>query len=416
MVEVRKFGESLRAWVMPVAAAMMAAIAGCSDADAKKGSETGVAGKAPVAQQATATNVAQKAQEQKKPEAAVPAKPRPPARKLTTILVRVNGEDITWGDLVRYTDMMAVMMKNRRKDCTPEDVRRFKAKFMQRFSMDLMRQKVMMTSLAPSNIVVSAAVRAQVEREFTRNFAKKGQKFEELRTDLKNVGYLRDINRALYSEMVIKQFLTTTCSNQYFVSDQELKDVRRGMELRNRVAVETNKLQVARAQMVLDRIRKGEDFAKMANEFSQDDERGNDPDEAKKDAAGEKKADEEDVALNGGDQGDCDESDFVNDKHVWQKLLRMKPGDVSELFEIEEGYAIYKVLEIKKAEESNTGDKSLHLARIFFRRAFEFPEQTDDELRVDVEREKRGDLTTAVYRTFLKMSKIEYPDGHIQLR
>ena len=360
--------------------------------------------------------LAQEKAERTKPRPAqkkIVSKPKPKL-KPETILVRVNGEDITWRDVSKYTDMMASLMKNRRKGCTPEDIRRFKAKFTTRFSNELLQKKIVLTALAPSNIVVSAETKKQVERDFSRNYGGKLQDFNKLKAFLAKEGHGETLSAALDAEMKIKQFLTTVHSNEYYVTDQELKDVRRGMEIRNKIAAETNRLQVARAEMVLREIRKGADFAKMANEYSQEDERGQDPEEAKK-AAAEGRKSVSNEHLNGGDLGDCDESDFVNDKHIWPKLLQMKAGEVSELLEIEEGYAIYKVLEIKKAEDSNTGDKSLHLARIFFRRAFEFPEQTDGELRIDVEREKRGDLTTSVFRTFLKMSKIEYPDGHIQL-
>lgn len=340
-------------------------------------------------------------------------KAKKPAIKPETILARVNGVDITWRSLSRYTDMMVALLKNRRKNHTPEDIQRFKKKFTPRFSSDLLQRTLLTTCLSASNIVVTAAMKAQVERDFVRNYGMKGQKFEDLKALLGKEGFAQELDEALKADMTVKQFLTTVHSNDYFVSEKEIKDVRRGMEMRNRIAVETNKLQVARAEKILAEIRKGGDFAKLADRYSQDNDRGNDPNEKK--AAEAKPAEPGETRIVGGDIGECDESDFVTDKHVWQQLSRMKEGEVTGLLELEDGYAIYKVVKVNSLEESNSGDKSLKLARIFLRRAYEFPEQTDGELRVDLEREKRGELNAKVYRAFRRLSTVEYPDGHISM-
>lgn len=323
---------------------------------------------------------------------AAPKKSAPPPA--SQILVQVNGVNITRGDLNRYMDMMIVLLKNRRKNTPPEVIAKFKKKKLAALSNDLYRRTLFSTCLANSNITVTAAMRREVERDCLKGYGKKKQTFEQLKTVVAKAGFAKDFEDNLAFDAKLRTFITTVYSNKYYVTEKDLKKVKDGLAAFNKRAAETNKVTLAWADAVLKQARSGVDFAKLAAEHSyfEDDE--------------EKKK--------GGDLGDCDESDFADEKHIWRKLSELAPGSISDVLETEDGYAIYKVVRKNTPEKSQTGGESLTLWRIFFRRAYQFPPQTDDELRVDIERETRENLLIDIYKAFRAQSKVIYPNGHIK--
>ena len=309
------------------------------------------------------------------------------------VLVRVNGVDITRRQLDRHVDMMVALLKNRRKNTPPELVVRFKKKNLRALSNELFQRTVIKTCLANSNVTVTADAKKAVERECLRNFGRKKQTLDELRAIISKAGFGKEFEEGMSFDVRFRSFITTVHSNVYYVSQERLDKVRAGMLAYNQRADATNRLTLARAEGVLKRIRAGEDFKKLADAFSED---------------AEKKP--------GGDLGDCDESDFPEEKHIWRKLWSMKAGEVTDVLEMEEGYVIFKVVRRNTVEQSQTGGESLTLARIFFRQAYRYPSQSDDELRVDVEREVHEKLYADIYRAFRAQSQVIYPNGHVKAK
>ena len=344
-----------------------------------------VAGNAPQKQN-SAGNVAAPA---KKPSAA-PAKKRPAKRNPNQILVQVNGVNITWRQLERHLDMMLAVMRNR-KGLAKDKIAQFRKKNIKPVSDTLLQRTVMDTCLKASNVVVTAGARAEVEREYLKRFGKKGQTFPQLKEHMAKAGFAKEFDATFDFDARLKTFLTTVHSNTYYVSEAYLEKVKADIAAFNKRAAATNRLTEARAADILKRARAGEDFGKLANAFSEDTEK--EP---------------------GGALGDCDASDFADDKEVWNKLNAMKPGEISDLFTLDDGYAIFKIVKRNTAEESQTGGASVTLARIFFRRAYFFEDQDDDELRADVEQEVRNKLLMNVYKQFRAQSKVIYPNGHVK--
>jgi hypothetical protein len=311
----------------------------------------------------------------------------------THVLVRVNGEEITWGQLNRHVDMMAELLKNKRKSITPQELARFKRKNIKPLSDELFRRAVIGTCLANSNITVLADARASVEKECARAFGKRGQTFADVKAYIDKAGFSKEFEKNIDLDARLRTFEMTVRSNEYYVSEAYLEKVKAGVAAYNERAAATNRAEKARADAVLARARKGEDFAKLADEFSEVSNEDRTP---------------------GGAMGDCDESDFPNDPHVWRALMELKDGDVSDVMQTEDGYEIFKVIHRNKPEESQTGGESLSLAHIFFRRAFQFPAQSDDEFRADVEKEVREKLQMTLFREFRALSKVSYPNGHVK--
>ena len=328
--------------------------------------------------------------------AAAQTKPKVPAKapakpSANQILVRVNGVNITRGQLNRYMDMMVVLLKNKRKTTPPELIAKFRRKKLVAFSNDIYRRTLFATCLAHSNIVVTAATRAAVEKDCLAGYGRPKQTFAELKSVMAKSGFAKEFEANLEFDARLRTFVTTVYSNRYYVSEADLKKVKDGVAAYNRRAEATSQVKVAHAAAIRKRVLAGEDFAKLADVFSEDDEK-----------------------QKGGVLGDCDESDFADEKEIWRKLSALKENAVSEVLETEDGYSLYKVLRRNAADKSQTGGESLTLARIFFRRAFLFPPQTDDELRIDVEKETRDKLLSDLYKAFRAQSDVTYPNGHIK--
>lgn len=317
-----------------------------------------------------------------------PPKPKPVEHSPDEVIVRVNGSEITWGNLNRYVDMMAALLKNKSPKISADKIAKFKKKNFKRFSDELFCKTVLVTGLADSNVVISASVKDATEREFLKNYGARRQSMAQLREAIGKAGFLAELEKALADEILVKSFITGTYSNEYYVSDERIAEIKADVAAYNERAAATNDFNRALADKIAKRAAEGEDFAALADEYSQDEEK-----------------------QPGGLVGECDESDFEDEKGLWTKLSMLKPGDTTGVIEFEDGYAIYSVGERLSAEKSNTGDEALVVSRIFFRKAFLFPPQSDDEFRADVETEVRDKLFKNVLGKFLKQGTVERPNG-----
>ena len=317
-----------------------------------------------------------------------------PARRdvpLPDVLVCVNGIDITRVQLERYTDMMVVFLRNNRRNVSEELIAQFKKRNLKHFSDNIFHRMVISTCLAHSNVVELAEARVAVEKEYIQKFGKRKQTFAELRKVVEDAGFKQEFDDNFAYDVRFESFVRTVYSNEFYVTQKKVDQVRANLEAYNKRATATNEVNVALAKSLLERIRKGEDFSKLADLYSADDD---------------KKA--------GGSLGECDESDFSDEPFIWRILSKMKEGDVSEVIETDEGYAIYKVVQHKTAAQSLTGDPALVVARIFLRRAYIFPEQTNEELWRDVEKETRTKLFSDIYKRFRARSSVIYPNRPVR--
>lgn len=318
----------------------------------------------------------------------LPPKPKPKPVPPNRVLVRVNGIDITRAKLDRHVDFMVVLLKNKNPKVTPEKVKSFKARNLKRFSNELLLKTMLTTCLAESNVIVSAEMRQNIERDFAKNYGKKKQSYAQIRDVVEHAGFSRELEESLAFESRFKTFVTTIYSNRYYVTDAQVKKYRERVENFNKVAMATNEVNRALAQKALARVNSGENFAKLADELSQDPEK-----------------------QPGGLVGQCDEHDFEDAKQVWMAVSSLKVGGVTGVIDLEDGFAIYRVNARKSAEESESGAEALELSRIFFRRAFMFPAQSDEDFRADIEKELRATLFNDIVKAFRAQSKVEYPEG-----
>lgn len=327
----------------------------------------------------------------------LPPKPKKPQRRLypATVIVRVNGVDITKGMIDRQAELMTVLLKNKSKTITPVKLRKFKKENYRRFSNELFMRTMIDSCLASSNIVVSEEMKTSVEKAFALRYgASREQKLETIKEIVAKAGYLKELETQLAFEAKYRTFLTTVCSNRYYVTDEQVAKVKKDVQEYNARSNATNEFNFAEAKKMSAKAKEaGVDFAKLADQYSQDPEK-----------------------KPGGYLGESDESDYADEPHVWRAVSRLKAGGVTEALELENGYGVFKVISIKSAEESTTGAVAYELARIFYRKAYVFPAQTDAEFRADVEGELREKLNKDLIRAFRKQSKVERPNGNVDVQ
>ena len=303
----------------------------------------------------------------------------------TNLIVTVNDVRITQQDVTRYVNMMAELLKNKNPKISIERLEKYRKQRRKTLSDQYFQRIVLEQGLRTSNIVVTPKIQDEIKRECKRTFGRKGQTFEQLHEAISKAGYQQDFDANLMRDYRIRAFLETIHSNRYYVSKEDLANTRKRLNMYNSRAAATNRLILAHANSVVALARAGTNFASLVEKYSQDDDRET-----------------------GGSLGDCDDSDFVSEPTVWQHLCKLKPGSISDVMEIEDGYAIYRIDRVNTVQASTTGAESITLSRIFFRRAYIYPDESDEDLLAEIEAEKRERLYKDVYWKFRKNCKVVY--------
>lgn len=303
----------------------------------------------------------------------------------TNLIVMVNDVRITQQDITRYVNMMAELLKNKNPKISIERLEKYRKQRRKALSDQYFQRIVLEQGLMTSNIVVTPKIQDEIKRECKRSFGRKGQTFEQLYEVIGRAGYKKDFDENLKRDYRMRAFLETTHSNRYYASKEDLANTRKRLNMYNLRAAATNRLILAHANSVVALARAGTNFVSLVEKYSQDDDR-----EAS------------------GSLGDCDDSDFVSEPKVWQDLCKLKPGSISDVMEVEDGYAIYRIDRINTVQASMTGAESITLSRIFFRRAYIYPPESDEDLLADIEAEKRERLFKDIYWQFRKNCRVVY--------
>lgn len=231
-----------------------------------------------------------------------------------------------------------------------------------------------------------------IKDKYVRTFGRPGETFDSLVALMPDAHSRRRLQNLVAQEAEQETYCRKHYRDDYEVSSNLVMTTLRQISEMNRQVDATNRQIYASASNLVARIRAGEDFALLADRFSQEN-----PKEA------------------GGALGECDKNDFPLDgDKIWPILSKLKAGEVTDPLETEDGLCIYRC-DAVVPESEKTGEFALHLSRIIFYRAVPGPELTFDQCRRQLARERRQDVMNRILDTARGQLEIRLPQGRAAL-
>lgn len=239
--------------------------------------------------------------------------------------------------------------------------------------------------IAKSGTRVGDDLRKEFEGRFVASCGKRGVPFEAQVDAVYGAELKPHFLKGFEQELQLESYFrnASSISNEVYVSEAEARKKLDDILRYNAKADATNRLIAATASMVVRRIKAGDDFLALAKQFNQDDEPV---------------------------VGQYVEAEFSDEPVIWQTASQMKPGQVSELLRLKEGSVIIKLLEVVPPETSESGERELKLARIFFNRAMLFDVPRLEDMPAQMEPEKRIRFMKKLYSAINQDAAV-YPFG-----
>ena len=227
--------------------------------------------------------------------------------------------------------------------------------------------------------------RNAVRQWLDKQYAEQKSPISSIRHALSKQGLVKQFDKQIDMEIESELYLRIACSNRYPIAEYVITNVYNEWAINNYLAAATNRVILALASNVVKRIKAGEDFQKLADKYTMVPE-----------------------DLSGGDMGFCSIADFPNEENLWNEFKEFEPGQSTGLIDADDSWQIFKVLE---RDDTNQQEPKLHLARIYFRRAWEIPRPSRADVVEALEDERRQRLLNEILTMRLKESKIEFPNG-----
>jgi parvulin-like peptidyl-prolyl isomerase len=232
--------------------------------------------------------------------------------------------------------------------------------------------------------VVTPAIRSGYEKNVVKTFGKAGQTIDAFYAKLgKSADAMKKMTEM---DLQLEALTRQTYSNEVSATEAEVDEVVKRLEDANARATLTNAVVYARASNVWQRVKSGEDFGKMADQYSEDDQK--EP---------------------GGVWGDFTRKDFADNPNFCEMVFSLPVGGVSEPVDADGGLILVKVLK-KTPAQSLTEPEQVSLAEIFFHLPL-FYEISREYIANDIRHTKQGEFFRKLVGRLREQAEIEYPNG-----
>ena len=307
--------------------------------------------------------------------------------KESDVLISVNGTTLTKGDLEGQLRIKIKVAKLRAKNLSAEKEINLSNRLKELVYRTFLPLALFATEAKKLNIVPSDSHRMQLEQKYCATYGVGCKTLDEMYSKMEPVESLA-IKRLLELDLLNQSYISAVLATQMVVSVEEVSNQVASTIAYNQRMSLTNALIYAQASNVLARARAGADFSELADEFSQDEEK--EP---------------------GGDLGFCAADDFALESPTyWENIVCLKPGEITDVMESEEGIEIVKFLGEKEDIYGDGSKFERHLARIVWHTAIIF--DTDEKLiRSEMEKERRNDVLQKASMELQKKATIVYPHG-----
>ena len=316
--------------------------------------------------------------------------PQAPYDALPTnsVLVKVGAVSITKGQYEGLVAAKAALMKHKRPRIKAEKLEGILQTIRQREWLGLAPQLLLAEAARTNNIAIPAADEAALRDQYARTFRRGRETLDQTLKTALTAEQRAAFDEQLRRDLLAQAYLKKHYASQMAVSEADVTNQVAVTKAYNARAAATNALIFATASNILARARGGEDFGKLADKYSED---------ASKEP--------------GGDMGMCSASDYSMDSpRVWRSIRSLKPGEITDVLETEDGIEIIKFLGDKEEMGGDSTDIGLHLARILWRQPIIFDEDPDF-LRQELRTERKNAAVAAAIKACRQSIPVQFPNG-----
>lgn len=322
------------------------------------------------------------------PEQSTEASRNPSAQSNDFVVVRIDGKDLTRGDVVR--NGRAVLLLNMNK-ARKTKIKNRELKAMERYCKSAVNREIARAAVAKyvkdRNLQVPTNVLKRATRRFESQYGVLSRKLKR-RHNLADLKYMlgRDAHYAddMIMELALYEVMTNNVvkSAEVVVTDAMVSERLEQIKKANAIAAATNACVFAKATNVWQKIVSKElTFEDAAAKFS------------------------EDEYINEGCEWGCFTRDQLEgDEAVLALLPTIKDGDITPPVESDGGLAI-----LRKDEDDN--DKTYSFSRVFFRLPYFYDVETPEQARAALRELKRVEQIRNAIQDNIAKLKIEYPAG-----
>ncbi len=305
----------------------------------------------------------------------------------SAVIVKVGDIEITKQDYRTYFKMTEALYRNRHPSYSEEKLKAAAARLRIAALSEILSRSMMKVAFGAVKGADKELFRKDLQDQYVKTFCRRGQKFGELRSAMVDADVGTFFDKCFEDDLRVKSGMYAAHSNELTVTEADMKSARDRIATYNARASATNEFIQARMASALRRIAAGEDFSKLAQEYSM-------------------------AKDEGCDMGECCLSDFDDEPDDYRTAVaQLKAGEVSDVLENAVGYDILKAVKYTPKDKSSTGAPTWHIQKIHFEKPFFFEEQTDEELKKDLEKEKRDALLAEIMPKLRSMAKVEFPYG-----
>ncbi len=301
------------------------------------------------------------------------------------LLVAVNDHVLTKRDVENEVDLQIKLYDYKEKSKSKRQRLRKNRENLARSIVSSYIPRMILVDIAnTSNYQPTAEMRVAYENRVLKTFNVQGMTFDQF---CKSLGPQEKYLRVrIENDLLTENFLKNTYSNELTFTEEDIDHTIVRFKRLNDAGIATNKLVRVFANEICKRAKGGEDFAKLANTYSQD-------------------ADKEP----GGDLGECTQNSFQLEPEIWNHVFNLKAGEVSDVIETKYGFYIYKCRERASIDDNNASTIPV-LSEIYFKKAMDFPERTREELRAEGEKQQREELLKRLFKEHREKLRIRAPN------